>query len=65
MILTEEGADFFSEEIGGAEDEKAWERPREGLWERDVADEDVEFASIQASRVRRFNDDADFVVAGG
>ena len=64
MILSEQGADFFSEEVGAAEDEEAWECPREGLWERDVADADVEFASIHASRVGRFSDDPDFVVAG-
>ena len=35
------------------------------MWERDVADEDVEFASMHASRVGRFSDDTDSVVAGG
>ena len=63
MILTEQGADFFSKEIGGAEDEESGERPREGLRERDFSDEDVEFAAIHASGIGRFSNDADFVVA--
>jgi hypothetical protein len=63
MMLSEQGADFFSQEVDGAESKEGWECPREGLWERDVTYEDVEFDSIHVSGVGRFSNDADFVVA--
>jgi hypothetical protein len=63
-MLSEEGADFISEEVGGAQDEEDWECPREGLRERDVADEQAELPAVHAGGIRLFCDDPNFVVAG-
>ena len=41
MILSEQGADFFSKEVGGAEDKESGERPGERLREGNFADEDI------------------------
>ncbi len=65
MILSEQGANFFSEEVGGAEGEETGERPRKRLREGNLADGETEIHAIHARGTWEFGDDADFVVTRG
>jgi len=65
MILGEQGADFFSQEVGGAEQDDGEHAPRDKRRLGDFANGDRELDKSLTLLACDFRDDADGVVAGG